>query len=264
MSKTRRLQKPSHLVQCPAKPNPRGESGERGNQSVGANHDVASWGAGSFSASPSANPAGRRKRSMSLFPRAFAPIFIAMLCVIAPTGALAQTLLPPEAPPSRRSRRRRDARRPGSGPDPRCRAPRPKLLAGRHRRRARRRARAGQAGHLGRQRDAGPALPLRRRAQPRVRVADGADCSGTVSFALKAAGLLKTPLDSGSFMQWGKKGKGRWITVFANRGHAYVEDRRAAARHERRRHEPRKRTFAASAFESGPRWRPMGRSPRAS
>src|ERR687893_685560 len=50
-----------------------------------------SWSAGSFSASPSANPAGRRKRSMSFFPRALAPIFIALLCVIVPTGALAQS-----------------------------------------------------------------------------------------------------------------------------------------------------------------------------
>jgi hypothetical protein len=48
------------------------------------------------------------------------------------------------------------------------------------------------------------------------------DCSGTVSYALNAAGLLKRPLDSTSFMRWGLKGPGQWITVFANRGHAYV------------------------------------------
>ena len=40
-------------------------------------------------------------------------------------------------------------------------------------------------------------------------VTDGADCSGTVSFALRAAGLLKTPLDSGSFMRWGLARQGR-------------------------------------------------------
>ena len=34
---------------------------------------------------------------------------------------------------------------------------------------------------------------------------DGYDCSGTVSYALHAAGLLDSPLDSGSFMRWGKK-----------------------------------------------------------
>jgi hypothetical protein len=50
----------------------------------------------------------------------------------------------------------------------------------------------------------------------------GYDCSGTVSYALNGAGLLKTPLDSGSFMSWGKARKGEWITVYANSGHAYA------------------------------------------
>jgi cell wall-associated NlpC family hydrolase len=50
----------------------------------------------------------------------------------------------------------------------------------------------------------------------------GYDCSGTVSYAFKGAGLLASPLDSGSFMSWGKRGKGKWITVYANPGHAYA------------------------------------------
>jgi len=50
----------------------------------------------------------------------------------------------------------------------------------------------------------------------------GYDCSGTISYALNGAGLLDTPLDSTSFMRWGRKGKGKWITVYANPGHAYV------------------------------------------
>ena len=50
----------------------------------------------------------------------------------------------------------------------------------------------------------------------------GYDCSGTVSYALNGAGLLKSPLDSGSFMRWGKAKKGDWITVYANSGHAYA------------------------------------------
>ena len=105
------------------------------------------------------------------------------------------------------------------------------------------------------------ALPLRRRAHPRLRRRAGADCSGTVSFALNAAGLLKTPLDSGSFMSWGLKGKGAWITVFTNPGHAYVKlaglrlDTSVAGM-------SRTKGFAASAFESGPRWRPMSRAPQ--
>jgi cell wall-associated NlpC family hydrolase len=50
----------------------------------------------------------------------------------------------------------------------------------------------------------------------------GYDCSGTVSYALHGGGLLETPLDSGSFMSWGEKGRGLWITVYTNPGHAYV------------------------------------------
>ena len=48
------------------------------------------------------------------------------------------------------------------------------------------------------------------------------DCSGTVSFALHGAGLLKAPLASGGLMSWGRAHRGRWITVFANQGHAYM------------------------------------------
>ncbi len=51
---------------------------------------------------------------------------------------------------------------------------------------------------------------------------NGYDCSGTVSYALIHAGLLKSPLPSGPFMRWGEKGKGAWITVFAHCGHAYA------------------------------------------
>ena len=51
---------------------------------------------------------------------------------------------------------------------------------------------------------------------------NGYDCSGTVSYALHHAGLLKSPLDSGSFLRWGKRGRGAWITVFTNHGHAYA------------------------------------------
>jgi hypothetical protein len=51
----------------------------------------------------------------------------------------------------------------------------------------------------------------------------GYDCSGTVSYALRGAGLLPgNPLDSGSFMRWGKRGKGKWFTIYTNPGHAFV------------------------------------------
>jgi hypothetical protein len=46
----------------------------------------------------------------------------------------------------------------------------------------------------------------------------GYDCSGSVSYALAAAGLLGGPLDSGRLMSWGSAGRGKWVTVYANAG----------------------------------------------
>jgi hypothetical protein len=51
----------------------------------------------------------------------------------------------------------------------------------------------------------------------------GYDCSGSVSFVLAAAGLLGGPLDSGHLMSWGQPGKGRWVTIYANAGHVFLE-----------------------------------------
>jgi hypothetical protein len=51
----------------------------------------------------------------------------------------------------------------------------------------------------------------------------GYDCSGTVSFALHGGGLLATPEDSSELEGWGSRGVGRWVTVFSNPGHAYVD-----------------------------------------
>jgi hypothetical protein len=48
------------------------------------------------------------------------------------------------------------------------------------------------------------------------------DCSGSVSYALTGAGLLDYSMPSGDFMRWEEPGKGRWITVYANGGHAYA------------------------------------------
>jgi cell wall-associated NlpC family hydrolase len=50
----------------------------------------------------------------------------------------------------------------------------------------------------------------------------GYDCSGSVSYALHAAALLKSPLDSSSFMSWGEAGPGQWVTIYTNPGHAYM------------------------------------------
>ena len=50
----------------------------------------------------------------------------------------------------------------------------------------------------------------------------GYDCSGSVSYALRAAGLLRYPMPSGSFVNWQKPGVGRWITTYDNGGHMYM------------------------------------------
>ena len=50
----------------------------------------------------------------------------------------------------------------------------------------------------------------------------GYDCSGSVSYVLHAAGLLDTALDSSGFMSYGEPGRGTWVTIRSNPGHAYM------------------------------------------
>ena len=51
---------------------------------------------------------------------------------------------------------------------------------------------------------------------------DGYDCSGSVSFALHGGGLLATPLPSNDFMRYGRRGRGRWITIYSRPGHTFA------------------------------------------
>ena len=53
----------------------------------------------------------------------------------------------------------------------------------------------------------------------------GYDCSGAVSYAIGKPGarILRAPEDSSGLARWGDKGKGEWMTVYANGGHAFVE-----------------------------------------
>jgi cell wall-associated NlpC family hydrolase len=51
----------------------------------------------------------------------------------------------------------------------------------------------------------------------------GYDCSGSVSFALFGGGLIPEPLTSGALEGWGAPGPGKWITVYANAGHTFME-----------------------------------------
>jgi cell wall-associated NlpC family hydrolase len=48
------------------------------------------------------------------------------------------------------------------------------------------------------------------------------DCSGSVSYALAAGGLLSAPETSGQLESWGASGPGKYITVYANAGHTYM------------------------------------------
>jgi cell wall-associated NlpC family hydrolase len=54
-------------------------------------------------------------------------------------------------------------------------------------------------------------------------IANGYDCSGSVSYALAAGGLLGSPLVSGDLASWGEPGPGRWITIYANAGHTFMD-----------------------------------------
>jgi hypothetical protein len=75
----------------------------------------------------------------------------------------------------------------------------------------------------------------------------GYDCSGSVSYVLHAAGQLSAPLDSTGLSHWGRAGRGRWITVYANRTHAFMV---IAGR----------RFDTSGSGGSGPRWRSALRS----
>jgi peptidoglycan hydrolase-like protein with peptidoglycan-binding domain len=78
----------------------------------------------------------------------------------------------------------------------------------------------------------------------------GYDCSGSVSYALHGGGFLNKPLDSTEFESWGQAGRGQWITVYANSGHAYTVI--AGLRFDT--------SSSGSGGESGPRWRNQARS----
>ena len=71
----------------------------------------------------------------------------------------------------------------------------------------------------------------------------GYDCSGSVSFALHGGKFLESPLPSGPMESWGLAGQGRWITVYANGGHAYAVI--AGIRFD---------TSGDAGGETGPRW----------
>jgi cell wall-associated NlpC family hydrolase len=57
-----------------------------------------------------------------------------------------------------------------------------------------------------------------------AKIADaGYDCSGAVSYALIGAQLLAGPQVSGQLAKWQAAGSGKWLSVYANKGHVYLE-----------------------------------------
>jgi len=50
----------------------------------------------------------------------------------------------------------------------------------------------------------------------------GYDCSGTVSFALHYAGVLDSPIASSDLLNYGERGRGRWITIYSRNGHTFA------------------------------------------
>jgi hypothetical protein len=75
----------------------------------------------------------------------------------------------------------------------------------------------------------------------------GYDCSGTVSYVLREAGLMKGSMPSRGYFAYGKKGEGRWITIYIRRGHVFMTV--AGLRLD----------TGGPGGESGPRWKPETR-----
>jgi cell wall-associated NlpC family hydrolase len=50
----------------------------------------------------------------------------------------------------------------------------------------------------------------------------GYDCSGSVSYALAAGGMLGYTQTSGQLTSWGAPGPGKWLTIYANEGHVFM------------------------------------------
>lgn len=78
----------------------------------------------------------------------------------------------------------------------------------------------------------------------------GYDCSGTVSYVLREAGLMKGCIPSRSFFKYGKKGEGKWITIYTRKGHVFMTV--AGLRLD----------TGGPGGETGPRWKPQTRQGR--
>ena len=75
----------------------------------------------------------------------------------------------------------------------------------------------------------------------------GYDCSGTVSYLLHKAGLIDRTMISSDFLTYGEPGRGRWITIYARKGHVFMTI--AGLRID----------TGGTKKDTGPRWKPFGR-----
>ena len=78
----------------------------------------------------------------------------------------------------------------------------------------------------------------------------GLDCSGTVSYVLRSSGLIKGAACSQEFRKFGNSGPGKWISIYAKDGHAFMTI--AGLRLDT--------GGSRGRGESGPRWRPAPRN----
>jgi hypothetical protein len=76
----------------------------------------------------------------------------------------------------------------------------------------------------------------------------GYDCSGSVSYVLREAGLLQGCMPSNGYFNYGKRGEGDWITVYCRSGHVFMTV--AGLRLD----------TGGPGGSSGPRWKPETRS----
>jgi hypothetical protein len=86
---------------------------------------------------------------------------------------------------------------------------------------------------------------------------NGYDCSSSISYLLHAGGALgATALTSTQFETWGAPGPGRWVTIYANSGHAfmYVAGLRMDTSHDGT-------DVGPNAGQDGPRWRVLDHVP---
>lgn len=78
----------------------------------------------------------------------------------------------------------------------------------------------------------------------------GYDCSGTVSYVLREAGLMEGCLPSTDYFGYSKKGAGKWITIYVRKGHVFMTV--AGLRLD----------TGGPGGESGPLWKPETRQAR--